>query len=283
MGILLLVGLYLVGVSMAQPNLAPPADGRGEVVKLETHDRMTTRYALAQGAPAAGARIALMPLVGGGGNINLDDKGCPRSLSRNVLMRMLPLFHRAGFVTVLVDAPSDAFDGDGLAELRTTPQHAEDLAKLIGDVRTRTNGSLWLVGHSRGTISAANAAARLTGSVAPDGVVLLSAMMSGDARARKLLARQSVFDLPLAAIKTPVLVIGHAADNCERSPAGLTENITARTQGAREQVGTVTGGPTKPGRMPNLSACEVGEPHDFVTQEVEIAAGIERFIRGGSY
>ena len=61
------------------------------------------------------------------------------------------------------------------------------------------------------------------------------------------------------------------------------ENITARTQGVREQVATVTGGLIKPGRTPNLSACEVREPHDYVDQEVEVAAGIVRFIRGGSY
>jgi hypothetical protein len=92
-----------------------------------------------------------------------------------------------------------------------------------------------------------------------------------------------VFDLPLEAIKTPVLVIGHAADNCDRSLAGLMEKITARTQAAREQVATVTGGPIKPGRAPNLSACEVREPHDFVEQESETAAGILRFIRGVRY
>lgn len=285
---LIFVLLFLVsaiGVSIAQPNAVPPAGGCGEVVTIETHDRTTTRYTLAraQGAPAQGARIALVLLVGGGGNLNLDDKGCPRSLSRNVLMRMLPLFHGAGFVTALVDAPSDSLGGDGLAEFRITPQHADDLAKVIIDVRTRTSGSVWLVGHSRGTISAANAAARLSGPAAPGGMVLMSAMMSGDARARKVLAKQAVFDLPLEAIKTPVLVVGHAADNCDRSPAGLMENITARTQGVREQVATVSGGPIKPGRTPNLSACEVREPHDYVDQEAEVAAGIVRFIRGGSY
>ena len=92
-------------VSIAQPSAAPPANSCGDVITLETHERTTTRYTLAQGAPAQEARIALVLLVGGGGNINLDDKGCPRSLSRNVLMRMRPLFHGAGFVTALVDAP----------------------------------------------------------------------------------------------------------------------------------------------------------------------------------
>lgn len=272
-----------IGIGVAQMDRAPLGGGCGEVVTIGTHDRTTTRYAVAQGAAAQEAKIALVLLIGGGGNINLDDRGCPRALSRNVLMRMMAHFHRSGFVSALVDAPSDAAGGDGLAEFRIAPQHAEDLAKVIADLRARTKSSVWLVGHSRGTISAVNAAARLSGPSAPDGIVALSAMMSGDARARKLLARQSVFDLPLEAVKVPVLVIGHAADNCERSPAGLMESLIERTQGAREQIATVTGGPIKPGRPPNLSACEVREPHDFIEQETEVAAGIERFIRGGSY
>ena len=111
----------------------------------------------------------------------------------------------------------------------------------------------------------------------------MSAMMVGDARARKAWVAQTVFDPRLEAIKVPVLVVGHAADNCARSPAGLMENITARTQGVRQQVVTVTGGRIKPGRAPSLSACEVGEPHDYVDQQNEVAAGIVRFIRGGSY
>jgi hypothetical protein len=111
----------------------------------------------------------------------------------------------------------------------------------------------------------------------------MSAMMSGDARAKKALAAQTVFDLRLEAIKVPVLVVGHASDNCVRSPAKLMSNITARTQGARQQVVTVAGGPIAPGRASSLAACEVREPHDFVDQEAEVAAGIARFILGGSY
>jgi len=268
---------------MAQPGTAPLANSCGEVLTIATHDRTTTRITLAraQGVPAQDARIALVLLVGGGGNLDIDDKGCPRSLFSNVLMRMRPHFHGEGLVTVLVDAPSDYPGGDGLAGFRMAPQHADDLGRVIGEVRARTNGAVWLVGHSRGTISAASAASRLSGPAAPDGLVLLSAMMSGDARARKTFVAQTVFDPQLEMIGMPVLVAGHAADNCPRSPAGLMRNITARTQGVREQVATVTGGP--PGRSAGLPACEVREPHDFADQEAEVAAGIVRFIRGGSY
>jgi hypothetical protein len=268
------------GTAVAQSQAAPAAGGCGEVVTIATHGGSTTRYALAQ---AQDARIALVLLVGGGGNVSLDDKGCPRGLKGNSLVRSLPYFHDAGFVTALVDAPSDHPGEDGLAAFRIAPQHAEDLGKVIVDLRTRTNASVWLAGHSRGTISAANAAARLSGPSAPDGVVLMSAMMVGEGRAKKVLATQSVFDLNLEAIKIPVLVVGHAADNCPRSPAGLMDKIAARTQSARRQVVSITGGAIAPGRAPSLSACEVNEPHDYVGQEAEVAAGIVRFIRGGNY
>lgn len=272
--------------SLAQSNAAPQADGCGEVVTIETHGRTTTRYALAhpQGAPAQGGRIALVLLVGGGGHLDLDDKGCPRALTGNSLVRSLPHFHGAGFVTALVDAPSDHPGEDGLAGLRITTQHADDLGKVIADVRTRTNAPVWLVGTSRGTISAVNAAARLSGPSAPEGLVLTSALMSGFSGGRKLWVAQTVFDLPLEAIRVPVLVVGHAADQCIRSPPSLMGDITARTNGAREQVVTVTGGPGSPaGAAPSVEACEGRAPHGFIQQEAAVAAGIARFIRGESY
>lgn len=272
--------------SLAQSNTAPQADGCGEVVTIETHGRTTTRYALAhpQDTPAPGGRIALVLLVGGGGHLDLDDKGCPRALTGNSLVRSLPHFHGAGFVTALVDAPSDHPGEDGLAGLRITTQHADDLGKVIADVRTRTNAPVWLVGTSRGTISAVNAAARLSGPSAPEGLVLTSALMSGFSGGRKLWVAHTVFDLPLEAIRVPVLVVGHAADQCIRSPAALMGDITARTNGAREQAVTVTGGPGSPaGAAPSVEACEGRAPHGFIQQEAAVAAGIARFIRGESY
>jgi hypothetical protein len=45
----------------------------------------------------------------------------------------------------------------------------------------------------------------------------------------------------------------------------------------------LTGGPIAPGRAPNIGDCGPGEPHDFVAQEAELAAGILRFVVGGVY
>jgi hypothetical protein len=268
--------------SLAQSGAAPPAGACGEVVAIATHDGTTTRYALGRPAQAPGTPIALVLLAGGGGHLDLDDKGCPRALTGNSLVRSIPYFHEAGFATALVDAPSDHPGEDGLAGFRVAPQHAEDLGKVIADVRARTNSSVWLAGTSRGTISAVNAAARLAGLVAPDGLVLTSALMAGRSGGQKQWVVQTVFDLPLEAIRQPVLVVGHVDDKCIRSPAHLMDRITARTEGAREQVVAVTGGPGHPG-APSVNACEGRAPHGYVEQEAEVAAGIARFIRGGRY
>lgn len=214
----------------------------GELVSIPTHDRTTTRYALAHPQPASTgeARIALVLLPGDGGHLDLDDQGCPRALTGNSLVRSIPLLNSAGFATVLVDAPSDHAGGDGLGGFRVTATHAEDLGRIIADVRARTGASaVWLVGTSRGSISAVNAASRLSGPAAPDGLVLTSALMSGFSGGRKSWVAHTVFDLPLESIRVPVLVIGHAEDQCPRSPPRLMPDIIKRTAGAREQAVTV--------------------------------------------
>ena len=255
----------------------------GQVVTIPTHGGTTTRYALArpEGSPARDSPIALVLLVGDEGHLDLDDKGRPRALEGNSLVRSLPDFHAAGFATALVDAPSDHLGDDGLAGFRIAEQHADDLGNVIADVRARTKGPVWVVGTSRGTISAVNAASRLSGASAPDGLVLTSAVTSGGTGRYKPWAAQTVFDLRLEAIRMPVLVVGHAADKCLRSPASHMGDITDRTNGSREQVVTVTGGPGS--AASGADVCEGRAPHGFIEQEAAIAAGIARFIRGGSY
>jgi hypothetical protein len=279
--LLLLTGL-VASVSAGLP-AARAAGSCGTVVTLAAHGGTTMRYSLA-GPGGGGARTGLVLLVGGGGHLDLDDQGCPRALKGNSLVRSLPQFHGEGFVTALVDAPSDYPGEDGLGGFRLAPEHAEDIGKVVADLRARVQGPVWLVGTSRGSISAVNAAARLRDAAAPDGIVLTSALMVGTARARKAWVADSVFDVRLEDIRVPVLVVGHAADQCIRSPASRSAEITGRTNGAREQAVAVTGGPGEAMNFtPGIEACAGRSPHGFIGQEAEVAAGIARFVRGGRY
>jgi hypothetical protein len=274
----------LIAVTTCRAQTESPARHCGELVTIETHDRSTTRYAFTSPPQSASQTnpITLVLLPGGSGHLDLDEKGCPRELKGNSLVRSIPIFTAAGFATALVDAPSGYHGADGLGGFRIATQHAEDIGKVISGLRVRTQGSVWLIGTSRGAISAVNAASRLSGVSAPDGVVLTSALMSGQSGAKKDWVAHTVFDLPLEAIRMPLLVVGHAADQCIRSPADLMPNILERTQGAREQVVTVVGGPGYTGR-PGINACVGRAPHGFIDQETEVANGIARFVRGGNY
>ncbi len=266
--------LALPARAQAPPFCAP-------VIAVTTHDGTITRYAL-HSPPVRDGAVSLILLPGGAGFLDLDVGGCPRRLAGNSLVRSIPHFLSEGFTVALVDAPSDHRGEDGLAAFRTDAIHATDLGRVIVDLRGRAPGAVWLAGTSRGSISAVNAAARLEGAETPDGVVLTSALMVGQAGARKPFVAQSVFDLPLEAIRQPVLIVGHAADRCIRSPATLMGRLAERLTGTRAQAVTVEGTPAHPGEA-GIEACEGRTPHGFVGQELEVAAGIARFIRTGRY
>jgi len=261
-------------------SISPAMATCGEVVTLDTHDGTTTRYSLA--GVSADASVALVLLPGGGGNLKLKNNGCPRKYKGNSLGRKQALFHAAGLVTALVDAPSDRQGEDGLGGFRVTAGHANDIGKVIADVRRRTGLQVWLAGTSRGTISATNAAARLSGPAAPDGVALTSPLTSGRDRAFKLWVADTVFSNDLHEIKIPVLVVVHADDKCVRTPPNLGARIIRKTNAAREQAVTVTGGPGWSGGV-SVKACKGRSPHGFIDQEEDVAAGMVRFIRGGRY
>jgi hypothetical protein len=272
--------LWLLLVSGFAQAQADQGEGCGEVLVLQTHNGSTTRYAFTAPKPAQtkDAPMTLILLAGGSGYVDLDAQGCAQALIGNSLVRSVPIFASAGFGVVLVDAPSDWQVGDGLAGFRTDPKHAEDIGKLITQIRTRTQGRVWLVGTSRGTISAVNAASRLKGKDAPDGLVLTSALMSGQSNAKRKWVSQTVFDLPLANIQMPLFVVGHVADKCIRSPPSEMPKILERTRSSRHDMLTVTGGPAYAGSV-GVEACEGRAPHGFSEQEAEVAAAIAKFIR----
>lgn len=273
---------FLCFSSICSFAVASPARAEtcGEVVAVATHDGTQTRVSLA--GPSSGGRAALVLLAGGGGFLKLDADGCPRKLKGNSLVRSRPLFHDGGMVTALVDAPDDHQGNEGLGGFRIEPAHAEDIGRVIADLRRRMGLPVWVVGTSRGGISAANAAARLTGPNAPDGVVMTSPVTSGKVGAAKPWVADTVFSVPLENARMPILVVVHADDQCIRTPPGLAADIVEKTSSNREQVVTVTGGPGARGGD-GLEACKGRSPHGFIDQEAEVAAGIMRFILGGAY
>lgn len=275
-----LLGLFLV-ILVVTPAVQAASDDRcGAVVSLSGHGGDTFRYSLAGVSQEARAVVVLLP--GGHGFLKLNNRGCPRKLKGNSLVRSQSLFHGNAVATALVDAPSGFQQKEGLGGYRIEPGHAEDLGKVIVDVRRRTGLPVWLVGTSRGSISAANAATRLSGAEAPDGLVLTSPLTSGNAGARKPWVAHSVFSLDLDRIALPVLVVVHEADKCVRTPPNLGARVLRKTNSSREQLVIIAGGAVAGGDN-NVRACKGRSPHGFLGQEAEVADGISRFISGGKF
>ena len=248
----------------------------GELLALPTHAGTSTRVTYV--APKATPPTTLLLLAGGSGHVALGADGCARQLQGNSLLRVAPLFQAAGLGTAVLDAPSDHHGEDGLGGFRTDEAHAQDIGVVVAELRRRTGGAVWVVGTSRGAISAT----RLAGAAAPDGVVLTSALMAGQTGQRKAWVAQSVFDLPLERLAAPLLLLGHVDDVCLRSPPALMPRVMAKVRSERAQQATLSGGPGSP-RGPGLDACEGRSPHGFHGQDAEMAEGIVRFVRGGRF
>ena len=122
-------------------------------------------------------------------------------------MRSRALFAERGFLAAVVDAPSDR-TADGLTGFRSTEAHARDIAGLIAFVKQRASVPVWLVGTSMGTVSAANAAARLPQGV--EGLVLTSSVTRASRR-----ERESLKDVNLKDIALPTLFV-HNVDAIAR-------------------------------------------------------------------
>lgn len=160
-----------VAVSFAQSALTCR-----ERISLKTHDDTRSAYSLAGSKDAA--RAALVFLFSGGGYLDLDEMGCPRKLT-GTLVRIRGLLNSEGFVTSLVDTLSDRQGKEGLGGFRIHPDHATDIGNIIVDIRALTGKPVWLIGTSRGAISAVNSAARLSGVEALDGLILTSPVTPG--------------------------------------------------------------------------------------------------------
>ena len=172
---------------------------------------------------------------GGSGRVGFTNSSTGRGLgSSNFVIRQRMAFAASGpFVVAISDAarnfhsgsdPQCSTDsGSGLRGCRLSTEHLTDVANLVQDLKARFPSlPVWLVGTSRGTISAAAAAARLT-NIDPangDGLVL-TATLTNDPQ-----THEDVLDVDahLELIDVPVLIASHEDDGCIRT---LPEEMVA--------------------------------------------------------
>lgn len=244
---------------------APPT--RAELVRIPL--RPNVDMAVAIEPPAGPAAAWVLIFAGGHGMIDLDEAGQPRGLRGNFLIRARHHLKARGIGIVLVDAPGDQRGGEGLWPYRMAPGHAGDIGQAVNLVRTRYKRPVWLVGTSAGTLSVANAAARLSHANRPDGIVLTSSI-TRTSRRRAI----TVFDVALGAYTGPVLIASHEADACVITPASDSPRLLQAFAAARpKRLQMFTGGPA-----PQSDPCEARAPHGFLGIEGQVMGAIADFV-----
>jgi len=247
----------LIALALFMPFGAPLAE---DIVTLPTRGDVTQSYLLS--APETGkSRAVAILFPGGPGKVDVEREAARQFLDRgNFLVRARRIFAASGIAAVVMDAPSDQSSGmdDGY---RLGSAHAEDIAKVVADAKTRFPGlPVFLVGTSRGTISAASAGSRL--GTAVDGVVLTATLFLASRRQPGL----SGFDF--SSIPVPLLFVHHVDDGCDYTPHSAAKRLADRYP-----VVSVSGG-----LPPQSKPCEAMSAHGFLGREADTVDAIAKWM-----
>ena len=226
-----------------------------EIVTLPTRAGVTQSYFLTSIPKNLQAVAVLFP--GSGGLISLrTESGKVRFNQGNFLVRSRSEFVKRGVVAAIIDAPSDQQGGWGMSdEFRLGADHFTDISAVINDLRSKfAELPLFVVGTSRGTISAAAIGARLSQGLS--GAVLTATMFrQTPKKSREPGQGLSPFDF--AAIKVPLLFVHHVTDGCESTPY----SDAARLSEKYPLISVFGGAP------PQSGPCDAFSQHGFLGKE----------------
>jgi hypothetical protein len=245
---------------------AAPAGAQQEIVTLPTRAGATQSYFLTS-IPKNLQGVALL-FPGSGGLIQLrSENGKPRFNQGNFLVRSRSEFIKRGIAAGIIDAPSDQQSGWGMGDdFRLGADHFTDISAVVADLRKRfASAPLFLVGTSRGTISAAALAARFPEGIA--GAVLTSTMFRQTPKnSNEPGVGLSKFDF--ATVKAALLFVHHVSDQCESTPYGGAARLVDRYP-----LITVFGGPP-----PQSGPCDALSQHGFLGKEAETVEEIVNWM-----
>ena len=244
---------------LAASTIAAAAD---RLVSVDTRPGVRVGYWLME-RPGATATVIL--LTGGDGGIGYKD-GVPTS--RNFLVRSRDLFASEGFNVAVVGKPTDKDDMD--LTFRAGKDHVEDLRVIAEKLRAQFGKPVWLVGTSRGSVSAAAAGAALD-SPTIAGIVLTSSVTYSK-------FQPAVPTLPLMDVRVPVLVMHHKRDACRDCDPREAHMITDRLTGAPVKKLLLVDG----GGDPSGPVCEPMHYHGYIGMEAQAVKLIAEFIRAPS-
>jgi len=235
-------------------------------VILPTRAGVTQSFFLTSPPKNLEAVVLLFP--GSGGLIQLrSENGKPRFNQGNFLVRSRAEFIKRGMVAAILDAPSDQQNGWGMSDLfRLSDEHLQDMSVVTEYLAKRfPEVPLFLIGTSRGTISAAALGSRLAQQTA--GAVLTATMFRQTSKKSKE-PGEGLSKFDFATIKVPLLLVHHVSDQCESTPYADAARLSEKYP-----LISVFGGPT-----PQSGPCEAVSQHGFLGKESETVEQIVNWM-----
>lgn len=252
--------LAVYAISLA-PNLCAQ-----EVVALATRRNVTQSYFLTSQPKNLRAVAILFP--GSGGWIKLrTENGKPRFNGGNFLVRSRAEFVKRGVIAAILDAPSDHQRNWGMTdEFRLGDDHFTDVSAVVRDLSRRfPSAPLFLIGTSRGSVSAAALGARFDERV--EGIILTSSMFRPAGR-KSNEPGPGLDGFDFATIKRPALFVHHVGDQCPASPYSDAARLSERFP-----LITVFGGSS-----PQSGPCEPYSQHGYFGKETETIEAIVNWM-----
>ena len=247
---------------------AAPAHAGEQVVNVPLAGDASISYLLTQKDGSRPAWILVM-FPGGDGALQLaqaSDGGISLREKNNFLVRARVLLTDDRFATAIVDAPSDQPGGysDGF---RASPRHAQDVARIAADLRTRfPEARLVLIGTSRGTISSAFVSRAL-----PDtwDAVIHTSTLSSPARGEAL----PLIGFNYGEIHARQLFVHHVDDGCFLCSFSAAQHIADNGH----DLIAVSGGSARG------NPCEAMGHHGFYGQDEAVVAALKAWISGAPW
>jgi predicted esterase len=249
--------------------LACPCFAAENMFTIPTRSGVTLSYLLDQDKSVA-PKVVVISFVGALGAIGLERRAQNGPVkfgpTANFLVRIRDRMTDADVADVIVDSPSDQLPGGMSDRFRLGQYHATDIRALVEDLKQRfPGGKIFLLGTSRGTISAAALGASLGDAV--QGVVLSSTVTNADRTGTAL----SAFDF--SSIKVPVLLVHHHDDGCRSSPYSGAERLAKKFP-----LVSVSGGDP-----PQSEPCEAMSQHGYLGREAPTTEAIRNWMLGHEF
>lgn len=241
----------ILGFAAGRAIAAPPPSPAATVIPV-TVDGATQNVLF---IPPAGPPVAaVVMLPGGDGRIGVQPNGTFQR-GGNFLIRTRDLWLARRFFFVAVDAAEARAGSHGD---RIGPANLRAMAEIVRLVRQRTTAPIWLVGTSAGGPAALAGAASMPPGTVRGAVISSPVSMPG--------IHDTVFEVPLAQIRTPVLIQINREDGCAFTPPANAPRIKAALKASPAvDIQEFAGGD-----WPRSGPCEAFARHGFLGIEAQV-------------